>query len=136
VLDWSIRGKGWWWSLVPLAGRHRFASTLRTVIYLPPRLYQLHESGTPTLALKDLLRHEQVHVRQWRKEGRRFAFKYVVSRKWRLRYEVEAYAEQCRWNPTPKRIALYARWLSSWRYLWLGHKGDIEAAIREQLQLG
>ncbi len=46
-----------------------------------------------------LIEHEKVHVRQfWRTFGL-MAVLYLLSRRWRLRYEVEAYREQLRYCP-------------------------------------
>ncbi|KWR89746.1 hypothetical protein [Cupriavidus sp. IDO] len=43
-----------------------------------------------------LIEHEKVHVRQfWRSWGL-MGVLYLASRRWRLRYEVEAYREQLR----------------------------------------
>jgi len=125
----QVREKEWYWSLVPLAGRSKFASTIGTIIYLPPDKHRSYINGAASSGLKDLIRHEQVHVLQWEKEKFWYIVKYLFSWKWRLFYEVEAYAEQCRFNPTFKRISQYALWLSSWRYLWLGNRNDIRHMI-------
>jgi len=46
-----------------------------------------------------LIEHEKVHVRQfWRSWGM-MGVLYLLSRRWRLRYEVEAYREQLRYSP-------------------------------------
>lgn len=46
-----------------------------------------------------LIEHEKVHVRQfWRSFGL-MGVLYLLSRRWRLRYEVEAYREQLRYCP-------------------------------------
>ncbi|CAG2143571.1 hypothetical protein [Cupriavidus numazuensis] len=46
-----------------------------------------------------LIEHEKVHVRQfWRSWGL-MGVLYLLSRRWRLRYEVEAYREQLRHCP-------------------------------------
>ncbi len=126
----EIRRKGWGWGLVPLAGRKRFASTLGEQIYLPPKRYDRPTS----LATRDLIRHEYTHVRQWRSEWFWFWIKYLGSRRWRRRYEVEAYAEQCRFNPTSKRIQRYAGWLAGWRYGWLGRRHALAALIKAKVE--
>jgi hypothetical protein len=46
-----------------------------------------------------LLAHERVHVRQWRESWGAFWPRYLISKKWRLHYEVEAYREQLRHSP-------------------------------------
>ena len=128
-----VKRKSWLWNLVPFAGRHRFASTIGSTTFLPPKKYKASQSETPPQHIKDLLRHECVHVCQWQEEGLRYVLEYLFSRKWRLRYEIEAYAEQCRLDPNRKRIERYARWLSSWRYGWLGSRPQIVRAIRKAL---
>ncbi|WP_427312842.1 hypothetical protein [Cupriavidus sp. H39] len=50
-------------------------------------------------ASQALIEHEKVHVRQfWRSWGL-MGVLYLASRRWRLRYEVEAYREQLRHSP-------------------------------------
>jgi hypothetical protein len=46
-----------------------------------------------------LLAHELEHVRQWREAPIRFYPRYLFSRRWRLRYEVEAFRAQLRLDP-------------------------------------
>lgn len=48
---------------------------------------------------KDLLVHEKVHQQQWRRNPVLFYFRYLFSKKWRLRYELEAYREQLKLSP-------------------------------------
>lgn len=58
-----------------------------------------------------LIEHEKVHVRQfWRSWGL-MGVLYLASRRWRLRYEVEAYREQLRHSPPGAAHAL-ARFLA------------------------
>ena len=38
-----------------------------------------------------LIEHERVHVKQFRQHRFTFWLRYLFSRKWRLRYEAEAY---------------------------------------------
>jgi hypothetical protein len=53
-----------------------------------------------------LIEHEKVHVRQfWRSWGL-MGVLYLLSRRWRLRYEVEAYREQLRHSPPGAARAL------------------------------
>ncbi|SCU92159.1 conserved hypothetical protein [Cupriavidus necator] len=50
-------------------------------------------------ASQALIEHEKVHVRQfWRSWGL-MGVLYLASRRWRLRYEVEAYRVQLRHSP-------------------------------------
>ncbi|TPQ31218.1 hypothetical protein [Cupriavidus pinatubonensis] len=59
-----------------------------------------------------LIEHEKVHVRQfWRSWGL-MGVLYLLSRRWRLRYEVEAYREQLRHCP-PGTARSMARMLST-----------------------
>lgn len=46
-----------------------------------------------------LIAHERVHVRQWRESWGMFWPRYLFSKKWRQRYEVEAYREQLQYAP-------------------------------------
>jgi hypothetical protein len=119
------------WKYVPLAGKNRFATTTGYVTYLPPRLWKQWNTTPRTQNVLDLVRHESVHVEQWEAEGAEYVRKYYKYRAWRLRYEVAAYAEQCRYNPTVRRISRYAGWLSSWRYGFLGSKASIMRQIRD-----
>ncbi|WP_354682835.1 hypothetical protein [Cupriavidus necator] len=58
-----------------------------------------------------LFEHEKVHVRQfWRSWGL-MGVLYLASRRWRLRYEVEAYREQLRHSP-PESAHTLARFLA------------------------
>lgn len=67
-------------------------------------------------ASQALIEHEKVHVRQfWRSWGL-MGVLYLLSRRWRLRYEVEAYREQLRHSP-PGAARYMAHVLAS-RY-WL-----------------
>ena len=59
-----------------------------------------------------LLEHEKVHVRQfWRTLGL-FGIGYLLSKKYRLKIEVEAYKEQLKYYPTDKK-ALFAYYLAT-----------------------
>ena len=57
-----------------------------------------------------LLAHEKVHVSQWWRTLGFHSLLYLVSKKYRLQAEVEAYREQLKYNP--ENILKYARWLS------------------------
>lgn len=59
---------------------------------------------------RGLLEHERVHVAQfWRTLGT-MGIGYLLSKRYRLRCEVEAYREQARWYVTDRR-PLFARFL-------------------------
>lgn len=59
-----------------------------------------------------LLEHEKVHVRQfWRTLGL-FGIPYLLSKKYRLKYELEAYKEQLKYYTTDKK-ALFASHLAT-----------------------
>ncbi|WER44972.1 hypothetical protein CupriaWKF_11655 [Cupriavidus sp. WKF15] len=59
-----------------------------------------------------LIEHEKVHVRQfWRSWGL-MGVRYLLSRRWRLRYEVEAYREQLR-HSQPGAARTLARLLAT-----------------------
>ena len=57
-----------------------------------------------------LLAHERVHVSQWWRTLGLHSLLYLVSKKYRLKAEVEAYREQLKYNP--ENILKYAHWLS------------------------
>ena len=62
-------------------------------------------------ASQALIEHEKVHVRQfWRSWGL-MGVLYLLSRRWRLRYEVEAYREQLLHSP-PSAARMLARVLA------------------------
>lgn len=58
-----------------------------------------------------LIAHERVHVRQWRESYGLFYPRYLLSKKWRQHYEVEAYQEQLRFSP--HCLDLFAGYLSA-----------------------
>lgn len=83
--------------------------------WLIPRGFDAFTPG-PLILLRPgasdaLIEHEKVHVRQfWRSWGL-MGVLYLASRRWRLRYEVEAYREQLRHSPPGAAHAL-ARFLA------------------------
>jgi hypothetical protein len=58
-----------------------------------------------------LLAHEREHIRQWLRYPVLWWFMYVLSKKWRLRWEVEAYKVQMGFSPND--IGAFARFLST-----------------------
>ena len=90
--EYVIRKKSRLWKILP-GGRNKFSATLGDTIYLTPERYDDWQGGSPKGSTIALVEHEKVHVQQyWRDPG--FKRKYLTSRKWRLRYEAEAYAKQ------------------------------------------
>lgn len=83
-----------------LIPRDQDAMTLGWIILIRPRCKD--DAG--------LLAHEQVHVRQWKESFGLFWPRYLLSKKWRLRYEIEAYREQLRHSPGD--LDLFAGYLS------------------------
>ena len=131
---WKIREKRWLWNLMPFAGRNKFTTTWGETTYLTPRNYSIWDAGRCPSWLKDLLRHEYVHVLFWRRD-RRYNVRYVFSRTYRRHVECNAYAEQCRHAPMTfrhSRAAKYAEWLCSARYCWTGGRGN-EAEIARRI---
>ena len=57
-----------------------------------------------------LKQHEICHVHQWWRTLGLHSLLYLVSKRYRLRAEVEAYREQLKYNP--ENILKYAHWLS------------------------
>jgi len=128
---WKIRRKRWLWNLMPFAGRNKFTTTWGETTYLTPKNYQVWLWGVQHEWLDDLLRHEYTHVQAWRRDPH-YNRSYLLSRTYRRIVEVSAYAEQCRYSPLPRRAeraAKYAKWLSSWRYGWLGKQDEIAQDI-------
>ncbi|MFS8975930.1 hypothetical protein [Cupriavidus necator] len=79
-----------------------------------------------------LIEHEKVHVRQfWRSWGL-MGVLYLVSRRWRLRYEVEAYREQLRHSPPGAAHAL-ARFLAG-KYRLKISEADAYRLLTQDLQ--
>ena len=89
-----VRQKTLIWHLIPLAGRNRFCTTIGSTIYLSPKRFNDYKQLQPKVSTTALVEHEKVHVAQYEREGLMFCLKYLFSRKWRLRYEAEAYAKQ------------------------------------------
>jgi hypothetical protein len=58
-----------------------------------------------------LLAHERTHVRQWRESWGAFWPRYLLSKRRRRDYEVEAYREQLRHSPDC--LDLFASYLTS-----------------------
>lgn len=61
---------------------------------------------------KGLLEHEKVHVRQFWSTLGLFGIPYLLSKKYRLKYELEAYKEQLKYYSTDKR-SLFAHFLAT-----------------------
>lgn len=59
-----------------------------------------------------LLEHEKVHVRQFWSTLGLFGIPYLLSKKYRLKYELEAYKEQLKYYPTDKK-AIFAHYLAT-----------------------
>lgn len=58
-----------------------------------------------------LLKHEQVHVAQFKRTFGLMSILYLFT-KWRLRYEVEAYREQLKWYPDDQ-TAIFAAFIAT-----------------------
>ena len=136
----EIRAKAWWWSLVPLAGRNHFATTIGRTIYLPPKTYQEVMTDPPSVSSQALVLHETTHVQQYDAEGVWFALRYLFSRKSRLRYEVEAYGRQGAYlkqhgyTNLDAWIWRRARTLASWRYWYLGDSAEIADMLQRTIE--
>lgn len=59
-----------------------------------------------------LIKHEQVHVKQFWKSWCTFPVMYILSKKYRLAAEVEAYREQLRYYPDD-RSKTFARYIAN-----------------------
>jgi len=60
-----------------------------------------------------LMAHERHHIAQQRRDGRaRWLWRYLTSRDWRLRYEVEAYRVQIAFYGPGRPIDWAARYLA------------------------
>lgn len=105
----KIKEKCWSWILTyPFA--HENYTTVGHTIYFP-------EGSPPS---EDVIRHEEVHERQWMEVGfLKFYFLYlfclpVLWNPWRKKWELEAYTEGSKLSEKDaKRI------LASYRYGWL-----------------
>jgi hypothetical protein len=62
-----------------------------------------------------LVAHELVHVRQWRESYGMFWPRYLLSRRYRRDYEVEAYREQLKF--APQSVDRFAGFLANNYYL-------------------
>lgn len=58
-----------------------------------------------------LLKHEKVHVKQWYRTIGLHSFLYLLSEKYRLKSEVEAYKKQLEYSP--READLYALFISN-----------------------
>ena len=132
----KIKRKSWLWHLVPLSGRNRFSATIGETIYLSPKRYDDSKRLQPKASTIALIEHEKVHVLQFRRD-RLFPFKYLFSRKWRLKYEAEAYARHIevlvkRGNrDREKEIDKKARLLASRSYMLFMNYETVREAISE-----
>lgn len=121
-----------------MTGRSRFSSTIGTTIYLTPKRYDDYYSDSPSVKTRGLVIHEKVHVRQYL-EDRLFQFKYASSRKARLNYEIEAYAEQIQFlvqhhpGRKEKYIRQKAKNLSSANYLLFMDYEDIYQKLKAKV---
>jgi len=77
--------------------------------------------------------HELVHVRQQAQGALRFWATYVLSPRWRLRWEAEAYAVQARAGCPIDGDHGLAAYLSGPAYLWISTRDESERRIREYL---
>jgi hypothetical protein len=72
-----------------------------------------------------LIAHERIHVQQWKESWGAFWPRYLLSKRWRRDYEVEAYQEQLRYSP--ECLDLFAGYLAN-NYR-LGISVDIARAL-------
>lgn len=63
------------------------AITIGTIIFIKPELADR----------QDIIEHEKVHIAQFKRQPFTFWLRYLLSSKWRLRYECEAFATQIRY---------------------------------------
>ena len=84
---------------------------------------------------------EKIHVRQFLDGGRGFQRKYLLSRRSRLEYEIEAYGWQSLYlsmsldnQKCEKKMKDWAGNLASWRYGRLGKATDIYILINEKVR--
>ena len=139
--QYFIKKKSRLWKVLP-GGRNRFSATLGDTIYLAPARYDDWVSVKPKKSTIALVEHEKVHVNQFRRDPA-FKRRYLTSRKWRLRYEAEAYAVSVftRMKLGTKRdadyyIGRYAELLSSRTYLlFMSYDRVFEAIDREYEKL-
>lgn len=83
-------------------------------------------------ASRVVLDHEAVHVEQQRRDGWvRWLWRYVVSPRWRVRYEAEAYAVQLRDGHS---LEVMARRLAGAMYLWPCSVEEARAALEEAVR--
>ncbi len=78
------------------------AKTIGPIILIRPS----HKDDT------GLLEHEKVHVRQFWSTLGLFGIPYLLSKKYRLKYELAAYKEQLKYYATDKR-SLFAHYLAT-----------------------
>jgi len=93
--DWWLRLFAWVTRLVAPAWHRRWVDHYVTVSVITRTIY-----GTPSPVTID---HELVHIEQYERDGWMMPLRYVLSRRWRIRYETEAYQAQG-WQP--ERIAV------------------------------
>ena len=131
-----VKRKSWWWNLVPLAGRNRFCTTIGETIYLSPKRHTDSQALKPRVSTVALIEHEKVHVIQFRRD-RLFMLRYVFSRKWRLKYEAEAYARHIEilvkrgGRDLEAELNKRAGVLAGWHYLLFMSHAAVKAAIAE-----
>jgi hypothetical protein len=137
--NYVIKKKSRLWKILP-GGRNKFSATLGETIYLSPDRYDDYHSKKPKKSTIALIEHEKVHVDQYRRDPG-FKRRYVTSRKWRLRYEAEAYARQvftrvqlgsCR--DADYYVDRYAKLLSSKAYLLFMSYDSVYQAIDDEYE--
>ena len=74
---------------------------------------------------KGLLEHEKVHVRQWFRTLGLHGFIYALSKRYRLKCEVEAYKEQLKHYPEDKTV-LFAGYIAMFYGLHLSESSVVE----------
>lgn len=70
----------------------RYVTTIGNTIYVPDKDYLGYSLGAPNY--EAIIRHEYCHVLQSNQDGWRYYVRYLLSSKYRMLYEIEAYCHQ------------------------------------------
>lgn len=112
-----------------------FTSAVFRRIYLPKETFEDLKSKSPNHQNTAVLIHEEIHLRRVRNTNLIiYIFKFLVSRKFRLEAELEAYKEQFKYlkrHGLKYDLEKVAKDLSGKKYFWLTSYENAKALINE-----
>lgn len=136
TVDYTIRKEGTLWRFLHLVhfGDRHFAVTILSRICMPAWYF---DESADRIEGEAMLLHEIEHVRQWKKEGIPFIFRYLFSKRRRREYELAAYRIQIGHLLKGGRKVvpyLWARGISTYGILSFISRDEAEEWVEELLR--